>query len=384
MTSVLRGRCVWQGFVIGLLVVVLPFSPPARADQTEAVEVDPDITPTVKLLGEPVEVPDADAETEAEMKPYSEKIVGPDITFDMVPIPGGEFVMGSPEDEEDRDDEMESPQRKVRISPFWMGKCEVTWEEFEQWSMGLDLNRRKVLKIEPTERDTVVDALTRPTMPYTDMSFEMGKDGRPAICMTQLAAKMYCKWLSMKTGRYYRLPTEAEWEYACRAGTTGPYSCDPDELDDHAWHFDNSDERYQPVGQKKPNPWGLHDMHGNVCEWVLDPYTPYKKATELLIDPLVEPKKIVVPDDIFGRCIRGGSWDCDPDALRSAARRGSEKYWNMQDPQIPQSIWYHTDADFVGFRVVRPLNVPTPEESMKYEPEEDVIREYKKAHAGKR
>ena len=118
-------------------------------------------------------------------------------------------------------------------------------------------------------------------------------------------------------------------------------------------------------------------MHGNVCEWVLDQLAPYQKAEGVLVDPLVAPK------DLYPRCVRGGSWDDDPEALRSAARRGSEKDWKMQDPQIPQSIWYHTDADFVGFRVVRPLAVPTAEECKKYEPEEEIIREYKKAHAGK-
>ncbi|MEA1952623.1 MAG: formylglycine-generating enzyme family protein, partial [Planctomycetota bacterium] len=301
--------------------------------------------------------------------------------FDMVPIRGGKFLMGSPDSEEDRKKD-EGPQHEVVVEPFWMGKCEVTWDEYEQWSMGLDKQFRKHTKAKATEYDKLADAITRPTMPYQDMTFDMGKEGYPAICMTQLAAKMYCKWLSAKTGHYYRLPTEAEWEYACRAGTKTAYSFgdDADDLDDFAWHYENSDEKYHKGGKKKPNPWGLYDMHGNVCEWVLDKYVAdlYGKSKGKVIK-----SPLVIPNSTYPRAVRGGSWDDDPEDLRSASRRGSEKDWKMQDPQIPQSIWYHTDANFLGFRVIRPLTKPTPEQAKIYEPEAEILDDYSEAQAGK-
>jgi formylglycine-generating enzyme required for sulfatase activity len=192
------------------------------------------------------------------------------------------------------------------------------------------------------------------------MTFGMGKKGYPAICITQLAARTFCEWLSAKTGRYYRLPTEAEWEYACRAGTTTAYSfgSDKEKLGDYAWFYDNASEKYHPVGKKLPNPWGLHDMHGNVAEWVLDEHTTdfYGASKTVADNPLAWPKKE------WGRVVRGGSWMDDPEQLRSAARAKSVEEWKQQDPQIPKSIWYLTDALHVGFRIVRPLQEPTAAE----------------------
>ncbi len=311
------------------------------------------------------EVPDALAASEEEMKPYTEMLSGTDISFGMVPIPGGEVLLGSPAEEEDRKED-EGPQVNVAIEPFWMGKHEVTWDEFEIWMFKLDVQRREVIGLAPTRLDLEADGLTRCTKPYTDMTFGMGKLDYPAICMTQLAAKTYCRWLSEKTGRFYRLPTEAEWEYACRAGTTTAYSFGDDvaDLDDYAWHYENSDDTYHRVGKKKPNPWGLYDMHGNVSEWVLDQYVEDAYAKMPKDKPAAD--AWVVPTKLYSRIVRGGSWDDDPDALRSAARRGSDRSWKDQDPQIPQSVWYHTDALFVGFRVVRPLEEPSEEKKLLY------------------
>jgi formylglycine-generating enzyme required for sulfatase activity len=361
--------------LIGLALAattVLAAEPAAKVDLTEAA--------TVTWLPEPRPIAGADAKTAAEMKAYTEEIPATGVKFDMVAIPGGKFTMGSPKDEKGHKDD-EAPQHEVAVEPFWMGKCEVSWNEYELWSMGLDVQRRKVKNVKADTYDEKADAITRPTMPYTDMTFDMGKEGFPAICMTQLAAKVYCKWLSAKTGRYYRLPTEAEWEYAARAGSKTAYSFgdDPEKLGDFAWYYDNSDEKYHKVGTKKPNAWGLHDMHGNVSEWVLDQYVPdfYASAASKLQNPLA------VPTKLYPRAVRGGSWDDDAEALRSATRRGSSKDWMMQDPQIPQSIWYMTDADFLGFRVVRPLTKPDAEKAKLYEPEYQAIKDYKEANAGK-
>ena len=314
-----------------------------------------------------LKIPNATAKTEKEMKVYTEIISGTKVTFDMAPIRGGKFWMGSPANEKDRNQD-EGPRHEVSIEPFWMGKHEVTWDAYEIWSFKLDVKRRKFTEQAPTPLDKFADAVTRPTPPYTDMTFGMGKAGYPAICMTQLAAKRYCQWLTAKTGRYYRLPTEAEWEYACRAGTTTAYHFgdDPKKLGNYAWYFDNSDEKYQKVGRKKPNPWGLFDMHGNVSEWCLDSHDKifYKmSAGKTAANPFNLPKTL------YSRVVRGGSWDDDSDALRSSARYSSEEGWKERDPQLPQSIWYHTDALFVGFRLVRPLKEPGEAEKKRFGPD---------------
>ncbi|HKI71325.1 MAG TPA: SUMF1/EgtB/PvdO family nonheme iron enzyme [Verrucomicrobiae bacterium] len=304
-----------------------------------------------------------EVKSEAQMTAYTNDIPGAPVKYGMVPIHSGEFLMGSPDHEPGRKPD-EGPRHKVKISAFWMGQCEVTWNEFELF-MYPDEERKfkETIQTDPYV-DKVSDAVSRPTKPYVEMSFGMGRDGYPAISMTQHAANKYCEWLSAKTGQFYRLPTEAEWEYACRAGTTTAYSFgdDASKLGDYAWFEKNSDVKYQKIGRKKPNPWGLYDMHGNVAEWCLDQYTPNYEpfVSGAVVDPWVKATKP------YPHAVRGGSWDDPPEKLRSAARRASDKSWKMQDPQLPKSIWYHTDAQFLGFRMVRPLQVPPAEEMIKY------------------
>jgi formylglycine-generating enzyme required for sulfatase activity len=300
--------------------------------------------------------------SEKDMKPYTTTIPGSEISFDMVPIPGGKFKMGSSDNEPGHKPD-ESPVHEVEVAPFWMEKCTVTWNEFELFMYPNEEKKaRETKKLDPL-LNALTDAVTHPTQPYVEMSFGMGKDGYPAISMTQHAANKYCEWLSAKTGQFYRLPTEAEWEYAARAGTTTAYfwGDDPKEIGDYCWYGKNSDFKYQKVGKKKPNPWGLYDILGNVVQWTLDQYDPnfYKNS------PASNPwNKATKP---YPHVARGGSWDDDDvTKLRCAARRASDSSWKIQDPQLPKSIWYHTDAQFLGFRIVRPLKVPTPEEAQAY------------------
>jgi formylglycine-generating enzyme required for sulfatase activity len=300
---------------------------------------------------------DEPAPSAKDMKPYVEAIPGTELKFDMLPIPGGTYTMGSQKSEEKRGED-EGPQLDVKIAPFWMGKYEVTWDEYDQFAFQMDLKKKKREGVDLANQpatEKASDAVTRPTPPYADETFGFGRKGQPVICITHHSAMEYCRWLSAKTGKTYRLPTEAEWEYACRAGTKTAYSFgdDASKLGDYAWYVENA-EKPQAIGKKKPNPWGLHDMHGNVSEWCLDLYKPDTYSTFAKTLPAAGP--VVLPTAAeYPYVARGGNWDGDAEGLRSAARLASNLEWSVQDPQRPQSIWWHTDATFVGFRLVRPL-----------------------------
>jgi formylglycine-generating enzyme required for sulfatase activity len=272
------------------------------------------------------------------------------VKFEMIAIPGGTYLMGSPESEPGRSAD-EGPQHPVTVRPFWMAPPACTWAAY-------DLYWRRVPGAAPptTPTDKAADAVTRPTPPYADETFGHGRDGHPVLCITYHAAMQYCAWLSAKTGKTYRLPTEAEWEWACRAGTTTAYSFgnDPATLGEYAWYEKNSDDTAHKVGEKKANPWGLYDMHGGLAEWCIDLYQKdyYSKFPTNM--PTLTP--VLIPGAVrFPNVVRGGSWIDPPEKCRSAARRHSDKDCLRRDPQRPQSIWWLTEAEFVGFRVVRPV-----------------------------
>ena len=273
----------------------------------------------------------------------------------MIFIEGGEFLIGSPNTEIGHQED-ESPQKTIKIKSFWIASTETTWNLYQHF-VDRDIDKDYVEKQDEKLISLNIDAISGATTPYVDMSFGMGTNNFPAVGMTQKAAIQFTKWLSALTGNYYRLPTEAEWEYACRAGTQTAYSHgdDSSDLHEYAWFEGNSKGKYHKVGQMKPNPWGLYDMHGNVAEWTLDQYDPdiYKKLNRI---------KWNKPRKTYPKSVRGGSWIDNEKHLRSAARRGSDPQWKKRDPQLPKSEWWHTDAPFLGFRIVRPHQTPSEKE----------------------
>ena len=321
------------------------------------------------------------------MVPYKTMIPGTKVEFEMIPVPGGEFLLGSPDDEADRGDD-EGPQVRVKVAPFWIGKHEVTWAEYQAYmkmynafkqlqtlsanrsttagsdgdAEGWKLVEEHAWKGNP--EDPGVDGVTSPTPLYMPDHTYMAGDqpDQPAVTMTHYAARQFTKWLSGLTGQEYRLPSEAEWEYAARAGTTTPYSFgdDAEEVAENAWLDDNADYATHPVGEKTANPWGLFDIHGNVAEWTLDGYAEdaYAKLGEQAKDgEAVDAWEAVNwSTEVYPRVIRGGSWLDTAEKLRSAARHKSEEEeWKTSDPNLPKSPWWYTEepAMGVGMRLVR-------------------------------
>ncbi len=278
-------------------------------------------------------------------KSYTQKMPGSSVSFDMVAIPGGEITVGSPANEAGRD-KSDLPQKKVTVKSFWMGKYEVSWAEFLPFVF-VDMSEI-VRNTNKLEGRVDKDGISHPTAPYGSVYRERGEKGYPALGFGYPTACQYCLWLSKKTGVKYRLATEEEWEYACRAGSTTPnfWGNDAAQAKEYGWFKDNSvddtgRETTQPIGKLKPNKFGLYDIVGNIGEWC------QKSSTN---QPGV---------------IRGGTFESGVTGLRSASRMIETEEWNEMDPQSPQSIWWLASADFVGLRIVRSADdtaeLPKPE-----------------------
>ena len=282
---------------------------------------------------------------------YKQDIKGEEIAIELAAVKGGSFLMGTKSSSRDAD---ERPAHQVEVDGFWMGKYEITWKQYDTFIYD-QLNDGQ---FESTSKlkEMGIDGVTGATVPYADMSSGMGKGSFPAVNMTQYAALMFCKWLTAKTGVFYRLPTEAEWEYVCKKGKTDEVS----ELRQYAWYEDNSNETYQTTGTKKPNILGIYDLLGNVSEWVLDQYS----TTYYTSSPKMNPWNI--PTKLYPLVIRGGSWIDTANKICCTNRDPSQVNWKQRDPQIPKSNWWFTDAEFVGFRVVRPKIQPSGKNIEKY------------------
>lgn len=298
---------------------------------------------------------------------FTETVPGTTAAIRMIAVPGGEFTIGSPSKEAFRKAD-EGPQKNVRISPFFMGEVEVTWRQF--WAFyneTMSEGRTPPEKIYANNNRPDVDAVSGPTPPFGFPDQGWGMGDRPAITMTHYAAQTFCQWLSLKTGRHYRLPTEAEWEYAARGGTSTPYffegspkkyselgfmskfrGADTTMIARYVIYGSDSGGKTQEPKAVKANPFGLKNMLGNVMEYCSDWYA--EDAYSKIADGALDPKG---PESGTEHVVRGGSYSDDASSVRSASRAHTEHdKWLKTDPQNPKSIWWYSDIKGVGFRVV--------------------------------
>jgi len=291
-----------------------------------------------------------------EMANYADELESGE-ALEMVAIPGGKFTWKG----EKADDVLD-----VTLSPFWMGKTEISWEIYAPF-MEPNIKRKKDGHVEFAGQAVEdIDFIARPTPQYHAITHGMARDGYPATGMTHHAANKFCQWLSLQTGHFYRLPTEAEWEYACRAGKDQNYAWGSDEkaASEFAWFAGGMMAEYNGPGQKKPNAFGLNDMHGNMQEWTLDQFVPHRKnyfGKGSVTNPWIKATKP------YPHVTKGGHWRSkDLTALSASARWASAPQWKKTDPQDPKSLWYLSDAPWQGLRVVRPKEIPTVEEMYHY------------------
>ena len=229
---------------------------------------------------------------------YRETIPGTLVSFEMVPVPEGTVTVDG---------------KAVKVPAFHIGRTEVTWDLYDVFALGLDSK----------SGGGGADAFARPSQPYSAPDYGWGHAGYPAISIAKPAAQAFAAWLSAKTGKKYRLPTEAEW---MRAAELSKF--DAKQVDALAWHAGNANAQVHAVAAKKPDALGLFDLFGNAAEWV---------ATAANEEPVT----------------RGGSFRDDAGAIGPKARAIADSSWNARDPQLPKSRWWLSDGPFVGFRLVR-------------------------------
>jgi sulfatase modifying factor 1 len=294
---------------------------------------------------------------------FDEKIPGTTVSFKMVAVPGGGFKMGTPDDEPYRRGD-EGPVIDVAVDSFWMGEIEVSWNEYLAFFNATGSQGRK----ESVEVENETDAISGATPPWGAPDQGWGKGTRPAISMSHHGAVTYCRWLSKVTGKKYRLPTEAEWEYAARGGKSTPYffngspkdyesegfwhklfGADTTTINSYVIYQENTPNKTQEPSKVQPNPFGLKNMLGNVAEFCLDFYDPavYSKYPKTTV------KNPRGPRDGMEHVVRGGAYNNSAKDLRAGRRDFTRtKDWLVTDPQIPKSIWWYSDCKNVGFRVV--------------------------------
>lgn len=296
---------------------------------------------------------------------FTETLPGTTISFTMKAIPGGSFKMGSPGSEQLREAD-EGPQKTISISPFFMAEVEVSWDEYLAFYNATASEGRST-DTEGARTSDDVDAISGPTPPYGQPDQNWGMGQRPAITMSYYSAETYCKWLSQVTGKTYRLPTEAEWEYAARGGTETPFFFEgnPKDFEDKGFigklfgkssdlinqfviYEKNSDMKTGTPEMVEANPFGLKNMLGNAAEYCSDWYS--EEAYSKLQEGITDPKGPVSGEE---HVIRGGSFKSNAAEVRSAARDHTQSVaWLKTDPQIPKSIWWLSDCNYISFRVV--------------------------------
>jgi len=299
---------------------------------------------------------------------FVETIPNTAVSFEMIAISGGTFTLGSPESEPYRQAD-EGPQQQAQISAFWIGKAEVSWEAYEAYYAETHGEGRSEDQAKQMKNVSQLDGITGPTPAYGNPDQGWGCGQRPAITMTHYAAQKYCEWLSRKTGRRYRLPAEAEWEYAARGGANGAYffegtpsdyardrlrnrlfGVDTSRINRYVKYAANSLSKTHAPAAVQPNPFGLLNMLGNVREFCSDWYAPNAYANDASNGVIVNPTG---PAEGTEHVIRGGSYKSEAAQIRVADRDHTlTDVWLMTDPQIPKSLWWYSDCADVGFRVV--------------------------------